>query len=125
MDNVMGEIELELHEATLHEANLQMKKTLQAMPAFSAVDSQLVGNMISSLTRALRRVREAGLSQSSIQHDRHSSREEVLYWSNLRRLEKALPALHIQLRMKRANLDRSLSHRKTVTRWVEGNKEIF
>lgn len=120
MDNVMSEIEVKLHEA-----NLQMQKTMQSLSAFSVMDAQIAGNMVSAVTSALRQVREAGLPPTSHVHDQQPSQEAVLYWSNLKKLEKALPALHIQLRMRRANLDRSLSHRKTVTRWVEVNKEIF
>ena len=118
----MSDAEVELRQAKLHEANLQMQRTLQSMPAFSAMDPQAAGNIVSSVTNALRRVREAGLSHPN---ERQSSQEEILYWSNLKKLEKALPALHVQLRIRRANLDRSLSHRKSVTRWVEVNKEIL
>jgi hypothetical protein len=120
MDNVMSEIEVKLHEA-----NLQMQRTFQSLSAFSAMDPQIAGNIVSAVTNALRQVGEAGLRPSPHANEHQSSQEEVLYWSNLKKLEKALPALHVQLRIRRANLDRSLSHRKTVTRWVEVNKEIF
>lgn len=122
MDNVMSEVEVELQQAKLHEANLQMQRTLQSMPAFSAMDPRATCNIVSSVTNALRRVREAGLSHPN---ERQSSQEEILYWSNLKKLKKALPTLHVQLKMKRASLDRSLSHRKSVTRWVEVSKEIL
>jgi hypothetical protein len=125
MDNVMSEIEFKPHEVKLHEANLQMRRTLQSLSAFSAMDAQIAGNIISTVTSALRKVREAGLPPTSDMYNQQPSQEAILYWNNLKKLEKALPALHIQLKMRRANLDRSLSHRKTVTRWVEVNKEIF
>lgn len=120
MDNVMSEIEVKLYEA-----NSQMKRTFQSLSAFSAMDLQIAGNIVSAVTNALRQVREAGLPPTSDVHDHQPSQEAVLYWKNLKKLQKALPALHVQLKMRRANLERTLSHRKTVTRWVEVNKEIF
>ncbi|HEY1802297.1 MAG TPA: hypothetical protein VGG46_15330 [Terriglobales bacterium] len=120
MDDVRSEIEVRLHEA-----NLQMQRTLQSLSAFSAMDSAIPRNIVSTVTSALRRVREAGLLFSSDVHGQELSQEAILYWDNLKKLQKVLPALHVQLRIRRANLDRSLSHRQTVTRWVEVNKEIF
>ena len=119
MDNVKSEI-----GARLYEANVQMQKTLRALTAFSVMDPQMAHSMISRLTSALRQVREAGLPPGSFAKY-HPASQEALYWSNLGKLEAALPALHIQLRMRRANVDLALSHRKTVTRWVESNKEIY
>ena len=119
MDNVISKI-----EAKLHEANFQMQRTLQLLSAFSTMDSPIAHNIISMVTSALRQVRQAGLTNSTLQ-DHIPSQEAALYWDNLKKLEKALPTLHIQLKMRRANLDRALSHRQTVTRWVEVSKEIF
>src|SRR6185437_3199137 len=120
MDNVSSETDTKLHKA-----NLQMQRTFQSLSAFSTMDPASANNIISGVTSALRQVRQAGLTPNSTLHDRKPSQEETLYWDNLKKLEKALPALHIQLRIRRANLDRSLSHRQTVTRWVEVNKELF
>jgi len=118
----MSEIEVKLHQAKLREANLQMQRTLQSMAAFSVMDSEIAGNMVSSVNSALRQAREAGMSHAN---EHRASQEEALYWRNLKKLEQTLPALQVQLRLRRANLERSLSHRKTVTRWVEVNKEIL
>lgn len=70
------------------------------------------------LVDALRQVRENKLLEKLTNNNLETAR----YWNNLRKLQKLLPPMHVQLAIQKASLRRTHRQMQAVTQWLQAGE---
>jgi hypothetical protein len=109
----------------LREANIMMEKLLRSSSVLSSPHAQIKAVDIASLSNALRQIREEELLVSSVPEDDNLSRERAVYWDSLKKLQAALPVIHIQLKMRLAELSRARAHANAVSGWLNASRDAL
>lgn len=115
----MNESEAKPRETKLQEANQMMKKMLETITNSSSVER---ATQITQLRKVLQTIREEDLADESEGYPTALSQELKTYRDNLQKLKKVIPTAQIRLKIKGANLKRSLSHKEAVSDWFRAQE---
>ena len=113
--------EAKSRETKLREVNQKLQKMLAGIANTSLIQPAV---QIAQLREVLRTIREEDLADVNRQNTPALSQEIETYRENLQKLQKAIPAAQVKLEIKRANLERSLSHKEAVSEWFRAQETL-